>query len=531
MTVPWFGGNGSLSSTFDEFHSSHRKAISMKDAVQVLYPQKRSIVLSASGTGTRSRFSSLLLEHGEKHVQDWAVIAYSCPVKTSTSSSTASSTPRSSQPTQGTTWLAQAPSALSPKSIKRRNNKVAANHPQTTTKESHPTVHMTKWEARLHLCSKSILLEPNDFSRGIVRIPFSRMPEPPTEYPNKSELSQMSLTGQSFSDFGVEFRSTRHWVMRENGSIGPYESVPVSTQFRLTFLHSSPSTLIELCHKLFPLLQSKNHQALEDLLQPMYDRPFDFSTNLRDMRERTLLSNSTLKCQWMQPLQNQPGCLVLTQERLYFQPASGLLGAEFPTCQTWLIHSQLVATARRYKGLEDSALELYWKDGTSTLFGFERKHDREQLLHLLPAHVPCHTDREFLLQAFQAWQTKTITNLDYLLLLNSVAGRSFQDLSRYPVVPWVIQDYESPKLDLNNPATFRDLSKPIGALNPERLEYFRQRYESMHDAVDFPFMYGTHYSAAGYVLYYLVRSMPEHMLCLQNGKIYMDCMTTKIFFK
>jgi Beige/BEACH domain len=33
-----------------------------------------------------------------------------------------------------------------------------------------------------------------------------------------------------------------------------------------------------------------------------------------------------------------------------------------------------------------------------------------------------------------------------------------------------------------------------------------------------PFLFGTHYSTPGYVLFYLVRSAPEHMLCLQNGK-------------
>jgi factor associated with neutral sphingomyelinase activation len=33
-----------------------------------------------------------------------------------------------------------------------------------------------------------------------------------------------------------------------------------------------------------------------------------------------------------------------------------------------------------------------------------------------------------------------------------------------------------------------------------------------------PFLYGTHYSTPGYVLYYLVRSAPEYMLCLQNGR-------------
>lgn len=32
------------------------------------------------------------------------------------------------------------------------------------------------------------------------------------------------------------------------------------------------------------------------------------------------------------------------------------------------------------------------------------------------------------------------------------------------------------------------------------------------------FLYGTHYSSPGYVLFYTVRSAPEYTLCLQNGK-------------
>ena len=32
------------------------------------------------------------------------------------------------------------------------------------------------------------------------------------------------------------------------------------------------------------------------------------------------------------------------------------------------------------------------------------------------------------------------------------------------------------------------------------------------------FLYGSHYSTPGYVLYYLARVAPEYVLCLQNGK-------------
>lgn len=62
------------------------------------------------------------------------------------------------------------------------------------------------------------------------------------------------------------------------------------------------------------------------------------------------------------------------------------------------------------------------------------------------------------------------------MALNVIAGRSFNDISQYPVFPWVLADYISSELDLNNPASFRDLSKPMGALNEQRRHLFLERY-------------------------------------------------------
>ena len=55
----------------------------------------------------------------------------------------------------------------------------------------------------------------------------------------------------------------------------------------------------------------------------------------------------------------------------------------------------------------------------------------------------------------------------------SAAGRSYQDLSQYPVVPWVLQDYSSSMLDLTDPSVYRDLSKPIG-------KYLRSGFPSQY---------------------------------------------------
>lgn len=68
-----------------------------------------------------------------------------------------------------------------------------------------------------------------------------------------------------------------------------------------------------------------------------------------------------------------------------------------------------------------------------------------------------------------------------LCCFNSLADRTSNDLTQYPVFPWVICDYESAELDLNDPKVYRDLTKPIGALNEERLARLKERCEEMGD--------------------------------------------------
>lgn len=52
-----------------------------------------------------------------------------------------------------------------------------------------------------------------------------------------------------------------------------------------------------------------------------------------------------------------------------------------------------------------------------------------------------------------------------MLFLFLFPGRSYNDLSQYPVFPWILADYTSDILDLTDPKSFRDLSKPIGVVS------------------------------------------------------------------
>ncbi|KAL8413495.1 hypothetical protein RB594_004941 [Gaeumannomyces avenae] len=117
------------------------------------------------------------------------------------------------------------------------------------------------------------------------------------------------------------------------------------------------------------------------------------------------------------------------------------------------------------------------------------------------------------------WQKGEISNFHYLMLVNTMAGRTFNDLTQYPVFPWVLADYGGDELDLNDPATFRDLSKPMGAQTLNRQADFRERYNGLAELDVPPFHYGTHYSSAMVVASYLIRLPPfvDSYLLLQGG--------------
>ena len=59
------------------------------------------------------------------------------------------------------------------------------------------------------------------------------------------------------------------------------------------------------------------------------------------------------------------------------------------------------------------------------------------------------------------WVQRKISNFEYLMILNTFANRTFNDLTQYPVYPWIISDFESPIIDLEDENFYRDLSKPI----------------------------------------------------------------------
>jgi hypothetical protein len=173
----------------------------------------------------------------------------------------------------------------------------------------------------------------------------------------------------------------------------------------------------------------------------------------------------------------------------------------------------------------DSGIEFFLFSGRS-YFLFFPKRDRAKILRKIHrTHgltslklLQQKPSRSYVTAFTERWRTGQLSNYEYLMRLNLLAGRSFNDLSQYPVFPWIIADYTSENLNLDDPATFRDLSKPIGALNPDRLASLHDLFEC--DDSPWRCLYRMHYSNLGYVVHYLLRVEPftTFHISLQSGR-------------
>eukprot|EP01156_Anaeramoeba_ignava_P000354 Anaeramoba_ignava/a1040_33.p1 GENE.a1040_33~~a1040_33.p1 ORF type:complete len:1229 (-),score=395.70 a1040_33:98-3706(-) len=119
------------------------------------------------------------------------------------------------------------------------------------------------------------------------------------------------------------------------------------------------------------------------------------------------------------------------------------------------------------------------------------------------------------------WQEGRITNFQYLMFLNTISERSFNNYSQYFVFPWILSEYETESLSIEDEKNYRDLSKPMGALTDARKNMFEERYQTWVDNSIPKFLYGTHYSAPLVILYYLIRLQPftKDSIEIQGGKL------------
>ncbi|TKS82883.1 Neurobeachin Lysosomal-trafficking regulator 2 [Collichthys lucidus] len=189
----------------------------------------------------------------------------------------------------------------------------------------------------------------------------------------------------------------------------------------------------------------------------------------------------------------------------------------------WMFSEIRAVFSRRYL-LQNTGLEVFMANRTSVMFNFPDQATVKRVVYSLPRvgvgtsyglpqarRISLATPRQLFKSSnmTQRWQRREISNFEYLMFLNTIAGRTYNDLNQYPIFPWVLTNYDSEELDLTLPGNFRDLSKPIGALNPKRAAFYAERYETWEDDGGTPpHHYTTLYSTAHSTLMWMLRIEP-----------------------
>ena len=232
-----------------------------------------------------------------------------------------------------------------------------------------------------------------------------------------------------------------------------------------------------------------------------------------------------------------------------------------------------------------TAIEIYTVSNKSFLFTFKNNKDLTQFTHDILSHgdfreIKLDTikpktigyekkgslesqKRDYFISAkYEEWKNYSISTLELLMWLNIYSGRSFNDLTQYPVFPWIVADYDDEFL--KEESNIRDLAAPIGMLeinekSEARKETFIEIYDSVKNDLSeidpefnyqeylknieeyynnyylqkkmkvktedeeliyvqpnqLPYFFGTHYSNPTYVAHYLTRIFPFSLIAIE----------------
>ncbi|XP_066923807.1 lysosomal-trafficking regulator-like [Clytia hemisphaerica] len=331
------------------------------------------------------------------------------------------------------------------------------------------------------------------------------------------------------------WRNLIHHVTQERALWYHKESYPCSWQLDPTEGPSRMRKRLQRCHlEIAPKFfmedaPAKNLSHQKGLLSYLFTEHMDGEQPCF----YSFKTNDTIRflyhCKRVTPATKNSGEVLIGETHMYFvgdeiladnNVTQAFFGDKDVISISWRYEEIHEILKRRYS-LQDNALEIFLTSGRTFLLAFENTKSRDEVYEqLYSRELPnLATATMDLATLTTRWKEGHITNFEYLTELNKKAGRSFNDLMQYPVLPFIIADYESPILDLTNPTSFRNLIKPIACQDKGKEERYIENYEYLkadyeHRKLDDPenatppYHYSSHYSNSGTVLHFLVRLPP-----------------------
>ena len=203
----------------------------------------------------------------------------------------------------------------------------------------------------------------------------------------------------------------------------------------------------------------------------------------------------------------------------------------------------------------NQSIEIFLKNGKSYFLNFFKKEKVQKAYNyfndinnrliknkLTPFRFNTNNNEEDIKSLSLLFRKGKISNYEYLLKLNKYATRTYNDISQYPVFPWLVKSYEQiPELFklLENKEVspeiegyyFRNMKYSMMVQTDENKKNFETTFlegkgniqESLEDEEflkKFHSHFYNHYSTSAYIIYYLMRMNPyeENLIRLQTGQ-------------
>ena len=157
------------------------------------------------------------------------------------------------------------------------------------------------------------------------------------------------------------------------------------------------------------------------------------------------------------------------------------------------------------------SLEIFMKDGYSHLFNFFSEDKNYEILDIFKNNgIPVikNIKEYFDKEGFsKKWKEGKLSTYNYLLILNKLSSRTYNDTNQYPVMPWIFM----------NDNRIRDFCLPMSIQDEETLQnYLKIPPNSSENENRW---HSNHYSTSAYICYYLMRTNPftESMIKFQSN--------------
>ena len=207
-----------------------------------------------------------------------------------------------------------------------------------------------------------------------------------------------------------------------------------------------------------------------------------------------------------------------------------------------IINDDIKEIIKRRTLLVNNSIEISCKNGKSYFFNFFRVKEvekaylyfneiNEKLFEgVSKNNIKLNSNNENKIKnILSLFRNGKISNYKYILYLNKFATRTYNDLSQYPVFPWLVLEHDKiekifkeKEQNCKNFTFLRNLNYPISLQTEKKREVIVEKYRSEEiDSSKFCCHLFKHYSTSGYIYYYLMRMNPyeQNIITLQNFKL------------